>query len=164
VGHPHRGRIAGFSPGDWIEVIDDWREFAGLPGVMAQIANVDESIQAITLTAAVPDGVLDTDERGHPDHGRHTRIRRWEGPGAIPVPDGTIDLEDGISVTFSLGSGGSYRTGDYWSFPARSVDAPVEWFTEAPPEGIHHHFARLALVTLPVEVQSCRTFWPPKRE
>jgi hypothetical protein len=125
---------------------------------MAQIANVGEGTDTITLTAEIPARVFDADERGSLDQERHTCIRRWESPGVTPVPTGYVELDAGIEVKFGSGS---YRTGDYWTIPARSADASVEWPPDVPPEGIHHHYARLALVTLPDDVQSCRTFWPP---
>lgn len=158
-------RIACFNPGDWIEITDDWREFAGLPGAMAQIANVDRDTRMITLTTPIPAEVFDADAQGSPNPARHTRIRRWEGPGVLPVPsDGVpLDLADGVGIAFSTHpAGGDYHVGDYWTFAARSADASVEMLSEVPPQGIHHHYARLALVTLPDDVQSCRTFWPPK--
>ena len=38
-----------------------------------------------------------------------------------------------------------FRAGDYWVFAARTADASVELLDAAPPRGIHHHYARLAL-------------------
>jgi hypothetical protein len=180
-----RDRVLRFKPGDWIDITDDWREFAGLPGVMARVQNVDDATRTITLDAGLPTGTFDTDAQGLTDPERHTRIRRWSqkgvvtdtnnqvladltvvgSPGVIPVPpDGTsVDLIDGARITFSTRpTGGAYRVGDYWIFAARTANASIEELTEAAPRGIHHHYARLALVTLPSNVDDCRTLWPPE--
>jgi hypothetical protein len=62
-----------------------------------------------------------------------------------------IDLEDGVQVWFD--QRGSYRTGDYWLIPARTVTADVEWPRDAsgqpllaPPAGVDVHYAPLAWV------------------
>jgi hypothetical protein len=123
---------------------------------------------------------------------RHLRVRRWDqarkvfkvGSGGNPVEvqdldvtgsTGVIDvpgdpatklmLENGITVSFdvALGSSGGFRTGDYWVFAARTADASVEILKEAPPRGIHHHFARLGIWDLASgEVSDCRHHWPPE--
>ena len=41
-----------FSPGDWVEVTDDWREFSGAPGEIRQIDTVDDASRSIALKAA----------------------------------------------------------------------------------------------------------------
>src|SRR5262249_23079110 len=51
---------------------------------------------------------------------------------------------------------GTDRPGDYWVFAARTTDASFDRLTKAPPRGIHHHFARLAVVTLPGTATDCR--------
>ena len=45
-----------FSPGDWVEITDDWREFAGKPGDIRQIDTVDDSSRTITLKTALSAG------------------------------------------------------------------------------------------------------------
>ena len=42
-----------FSPGDWVEVTDDWREFADKPGDIRQIDTVDDASRTITLKSAL---------------------------------------------------------------------------------------------------------------
>src|SRR6185436_10525853 len=37
-----------------------------------------------------------------------------------------------------------------------------EELKQSPPRGVHHHFCRLGLVTLPNSVTDCRTLWPPE--
>ena len=80
----------------------------------------------------------------------------------MPASGTPFILEDGVEVTFTTDpSGGAFRSGDYWIFVARTADASVEELTEAPPRGVHHHYCRLAVITLPDIVIDCRTFWPP---
>jgi hypothetical protein len=38
-----------------------------------------------------------------------------------------------------------FRTGDYWTFAARTADSLVEPLIEAPPSGIHHHYCLSSL-------------------
>ena len=181
-----------FKTDDWVEIIDDARELAGLPGFMRNVKNVTDTTRTITIDEALPAGTFPTDAGGAPLPESHTRIRRWDQKGqvrdtsggvhhnlnapepdeakkgVIPVPAvGTaLVLEDGIQLEFSLDpeiAGGRFRAGDYWVFAARTTDASVEKLREAPPRGIHHHYCRLAMVTFPATVEEdCRIFWPPE--
>ena len=150
---------------------------------------VDDALRTITLEKPVSSNTLfPVDAQGRPDAKRHTRIRRWDqagqvlrtdtaqptnyfdldsaaSTGAIPVPGSgntAIALENGIVVKFSVDpAGGTFRAGDYWVFAARAADASVELLAKAPPRGIHHHYAKLGLLTLPTTLTDCRIFWPP---
>jgi hypothetical protein len=181
-----RDQILGFSAGDWIEITDDYLELHGCSGQLHQIASVSAPDLTITLMdqittsanfpALQPGGLTDPD--------RHTRIIRWDqqgkvyqsdgatvyfdtGPaasgGAIPVPPAgtTLILENGVTVAFGLITGGQFNIGDFWIFAARAADGTVENLNQAPPLGIHHHYARLAVVDLagspPNPVIDCRT-------
>jgi len=75
-------------------------------------------------------------------------------------------LEHGIVAAFSIapGGNGTFRAGDHWIFAARTADTSIEELDEAPPDGIHHHYARLGVVTLPDEETDCRRLWPPLDE
>ncbi|KAF5409207.1 MAG: Right handed beta helix region [Candidatus Udaeobacter sp.] len=157
-----------FSPGDWVEIADDWREFTGEPGEIRQIDSVDDSSRTITLKTALTAGLFPVDGQNLTDPARHTRIKRWDqdssGPAVIEVPaSGTpFILEDGVEVTFTTEpDDGAFRSGDYWIFVARTADASVEELDAAPPRGVHHHYCRLAIITFPDVVINCRTFWPP---
>ena len=44
---------------------------------------------------------------------------------------------------------------------ARVADGSIDLLDAAPPRGIHHHYARLAMVTLPNVQEDCRIHWPP---
>jgi len=179
-----RDSIMHFRIGDWIEITDDRREFARKSGLMAQVKSVDDTNRIVTLVTALPAGSFPTDGQGNTVPVNHTRVRRWDqkgqvrdtngvllvdlnapgGDGVIPVPAiGTpIVLEDGVQITFNTATGGNYRIGDYWNFAARTADASVEALNAEPPRGVHHHYARLALVTFPGTVTDCRTLWPPE--
>jgi hypothetical protein len=170
-----------FSVGDWIEITDDFLEFAQQPGLICQVKDVDDATQIITLTSALPAGKLATDPKEIVS--RQTRITRWDqrgkvtdtndnllvdldapgSKGLIPVPPhGTsIILEDGVQITFDTPANGIYRVGDFWCFAARTADASVEKLVAAAPRGIHHHYCRLAIVTFPNPPTDCRHLWPP---
>lgn len=179
-----RDDVLGFHDGDWVEVLDDHREFSGTPGELRRIEVHDED-GTVTVDPALPaDLRLDATTAAE----RHLRIRRWDqrGPivtstgslvvdldlptatGAIPVPTSTTDrivLERGLAVGFST-TGADFRPGDHWIVPARAADAaagpPQEGplLVDAPPLGIHHHYARLAVLDLPGDPSDCRPDWP----
>jgi len=160
-----RDDVLRFSVGDWIEITDDWLEFAQKPGLIRQVKDVQDATQTITLTAPLPNQTFATDPTEIV--ARHTRITRWDqkgkvfdtnnnllvdldapgSTGLIPVPDEgmSIILEDGVQITFQTPADGIYRIGDFWCFCARTADASVEELVEAPPQGIYHHCCRLAV-------------------
>jgi len=83
----------------------------------------------------------------------------------VPPPGTSLILENGVTVSFDLnpatGFTGAFEVDDYWAFAARATDGTVESLVEAPPLGIHHHYARLALVTPLGTPSDCRIPWPP---
>ena len=107
-----RDSVLRFNDGDWIEITDDVREFAGRPGVIRKLAHVDPTTRTLTLDQHLPAGEFPADAEQL--RARHTRIRRWDqtGPdveangGLVAVPPlGTpLVLEDGIQITFSGGT------------------------------------------------------------
>ena len=174
-----RDQVLGFAPGNWIEIVDDSLEFSGQPGELHQIDTIDFSAKTITLRTK-----LSGFSAGDTDPTRHTRIRRWDQSGKVYEADGTtvwwdIDaqgaadipvppsgtsliLENGIIVSFDLSvSGGSFLTRDFWSVAARTADGSVELLDKAPTRGLHHHYARLSIVTFPSSATDCRNPWPP---
>jgi len=164
-----RDQILRFNVGDWIEITDDFREFQGLAGHMAQITVIDEANRLLTFAPAIP-GAITFDPT---DPTRHTRVRRWDqaqnvdANGLLDVVVGPIDIEDGIRVTFTLDPGtGGFKVGDYWVFAARTADGSVELLQAAPPRGILHHFCRLGFIHWGATVDDtrftdCREHWPP---
>lgn len=180
-----RDQVLGFAPGNWIEILDDSLEFAGQPGQppgqpgeLRQIDSVDYAAKTITL--AKPLGAHFANPQVH------TRIQRWDQSGNVYLQDGktvwwdvdtqggdipvppagtALLLENGIIVNFDLDAsitGGTFHTRDFWTFAARTADGSVETLNRAHPRGIHHHYAKLSIVTfLPSSAPDCRTEWPP---
>jgi hypothetical protein len=177
-----RDSVLRFSVGNWVEITNDLREFAGLPGDMRKIASVDDVTRRITFAANVSADLMNNDPKVL--QAVHTRLKRWDqsgivkdtngkqlvnlntaSQGTIPVPtDGApIVLENGIEITFSFDpAGGSMRSGDFWTVATRTADASVEVLDKAPPRGIHHHYCRLAVVKFPNTATDCRVLWPPQ--
>lgn len=156
--------------GDWVEVLDDDNEPTDTPGLLTQVADIDADDLIVTLANPVA-GV---------DPARHAKLRRWDSAGAIRVgPPRWIAIEDGIEVRFEAGS---YRTGDYWLIPARTIlgnpllvsgnglDWPIAGGAPIAraPEGIVHGYARLAVVRRSVDGQvrehDCRSAFPALTE
>ncbi|QID17607.1 right-handed parallel beta-helix repeat-containing protein [Nitrogeniibacter mangrovi] len=182
-----RDEVLSFHAGDWVEVTDDWRELHGQPGELRRISpsqGVDPVARTLTFEAPLTAGLFPTDGQDATDALRNTRVRRWDQAGEIHQEDGTVVadlnalgatgeieippagtrlfLEDGIVVEFTLAeANGAFHSGDYWVVAARTTDASVEILDAAPPLGIHHHYARLAVVDLPDGETDCRTLWPP---
>jgi hypothetical protein len=181
-----RDEVLRFVEGDWVEITDDVRELHGEPGVIRQIKapnGVSDATRKVVLAKPLPAGVFPTDAENQTIPARHTRIRRWNQRGKVFRDDGTTQfadldttdgvipvppagtsllLEDGIVVRFDLdGASTTFHTGDHWSFAARTADASVEILDRAPPLGIHHHYARLAVVDFPDNETDCRVLWPP---
>jgi uncharacterized protein DUF6519 len=157
-----RDDVLRFIPTDWVELLDDAHELDGKPGIIAQVDFVDQAQQTITLTAPLG-GTIDVN--------RNPRIRRWDQTagltnGVVPAGFGTtIDLEDGVQVTLTLADpGGKVRTGDWWVFWARAATASVEELDQAPPRGIRHHYARLAILDKGKIVDDCRVVFPGECE
>jgi len=137
-----------FAADDWIEITDDRNELNGIPGEMRRIVSIDGSGSAVTLNAPLT-GALSADS---------ARATCWDQKGVgkagvIPVPDGgrPVALEDGISVSFTTARG-VFRPGDYWLILARAATRSIDPLHEAPPRGIHHHYAELALFTPPGKI------------
>jgi parallel beta-helix repeat protein len=153
IERPPRDAEIRVSADDWVELTDDVREWSGRPGVMCQVDQVRDTTGEIVLKAAPAEAI---------DVARNGRLRRWDhrGGAMIPVPAwGTaIELEKGVEVVFSAApnTSGTMRTGDYWVFAARTADASVEALDAAPPRGIHHHYAPLAVVDAAGIPHDCR--------
>jgi hypothetical protein len=179
-----RDQVLGFVPGNWIEVLNDTLYLNGQPGELCQIDSIDVSGKTITLAAPLTNASFPP---GTPATASNTRIRRWDQSGKIYEADGktlwydlgasgvggdipvpaagtTLLLESGITVSFGLSSAtGGFLTGDFWTFAARSADGSLyPTLAKAAPRGIHHHYAKLALVSFgPASASDCRSKWPP---
>jgi hypothetical protein len=169
----------GFTSGCWVELIDDARELLGLPGTLVKLAKVEG--QLLTVDAA---SITTSDVLAWSDSLVNPNVRRWDHSqigdivlkrGAVPIVESTateiewIDLEDAIQVQFS--HRGEYRTGDYWTIPARVATGAIEWPADEAgsaaalsPFGIEHHYAPLGFVKWDrkeLEVRSCRCVFAP---
>lgn len=163
-----RDDVLGLHENDWVEVIDDATELAGLPGTLAQITKIDPD-NILTLSK----DVNTYDLNGHP------KLRRWDSGDqiAVTVPvtnEGYIKLEDGIEIKFEIDT---FHTGDYWLIPARTVPGQfgdIEWPQDGSdpaallPFGILHHYCKIAIITFDGEeitdVDDCRDKFPPLTE
>jgi len=91
--------------------------------------------------------------------------------GTIPINEGITEdswltLEDGVQIQFQPGEGtieshsgggltkNSYRTGDYWLIPARTIIGDVLWPQDPSghpealsPHGVKHHYTLLAVIS-----------------
>lgn len=131
--------VSGFAAGQWIELVDERHELLGTPGDFARISSADAQVLTLDRTLSGYDA-------------NTLRVRRWDfsdagGPPAITFAaanGGFIPLESGVEVKFEPGT---YKPGDYWLIPARTLTG-VEWpYTEPQlPAGVQHHYCRLGLV------------------
>lgn len=162
-----RDEATGLQVGNWVEIVDDVIDLSGKPGPLLKVKEINAARATVTLegeTTGIP--VYKEGEEAT----RNAYLRRWDhqemafkdkndartpNGGVLFVfgqaGDGWLDLEKGIQVQFQ--NEGTYRPGDYWLIPARTVTGDVEWPGEVdnptalPPHGVEHHFAPLAIVT-----------------
>jgi len=185
-----RDAVLRFNTGDWVEITDDIRELSQRCGEM-RLITVNEAARRITFTPALPAAMI---PGAFPNsdfpRDRNLRVRRWDqkhevlrtGPGGttpvfqdldagttgvinVPAAGTTLLLENGVTVSFASAGAKGFRAGDFWVFAARTADASVELLTDAPPRGIHHHYARLGIWDVAAgTVSDCRNGWPPAVE
>jgi len=185
-----RDDVLRFNSGDWVEILDDVREFSQRCGEIRCITVEPNKDRHITLNAPLPAEML---PGAFPDsefpRQRNLRVRLWSqrdvvlstagngttavfqdlndpaSTGVIKVPASgtTLLLENGVTVSFDSTGNKGFRAGDYWVFAARTSDASVELLDKATPRGIHHHYARLSLwdAGTNTEPTDCRHHWPP---
>ena len=186
-----RDDVLRFNAGDWVEIIDDAREFSQRCGEIRNIT-VNEAAHRISFSPALPAEMLPA-TFPNPDfpQTRNLRVRRWDqkkkvlraGPGGatlpfqdldavgstgvinVPAAGTTVLLENGVTVSFSSTGDKGFKAGDYWVFAARTADASVEVLNNEPPRGIHHHYERLGIWDVAAgAVTDCRHPWPPRGE
>src|SRR5690606_4638102 len=184
-----RDEVLGLHDGDWVEILDDVREFSQRPGELRRLSIADPGNRRASFAPALPADMLPP---AFPDDAlpaqRNLRVRRWDqagkvfrvtgtgttaqvqdldaagSTGLIAVPAAGIELilEHGVTVAFSSAGNRGFRRGDWWTFAARTADASVEALDAAPPRGTHHHHARLGIWDVAAgSVSDCRTPWPP---
>lgn len=155
VANTGRDATLGFASGQWVELTDDTHDLLGIPGMMVQI---DHIVGDIIIVKQPASGTIK-----YSDYPRNPKIRRWDQPDAVEKVqvaasnNGYIPLEGGVEILFA---GTQFKTGDYWLIPARTAIADTEiggidWPQDSGgnplalgPDGITHHYTRLALVTL----------------
>jgi hypothetical protein len=157
LAHLGRDSCTSLVEGDWIELVDDGVLAGGGSGPLARVEKVDRDELGVELRAADGAGALPSYSEEEARR-RHALLRRWDhrgdikkNGGALAVVEGQkgeIELEDGIRIRFE--PGGEYRTGDYWTVPARVATGDVLWpgGPDAPefrlPEGPKRYYAPLA--------------------
>ena len=167
VSSPGRDGALGFAADDWVELIDEGRELSGLPGTLVQLAEAEGN--RLVVEPGTATGTLD-----FADFPRAPRVRRWDSDGrpAVEVPGGNagwIPLELGVEVRWPATA--TFRTGQWWSVPARTALDDVIWPapggtpSQLPPFGDRHRFARLAVATFEEGAwtvhSDCRELFPP---
>jgi hypothetical protein len=138
--------VLGFAPDQWVEVSDEERTLRGERGVLAKVTFVEGTELTVVWPAGPPMQMA--------SFGTNPTVRRWDA-GEQPMQAGTwIALEGGVEVELT---GTTFRTGDYWLIPARTIVGCVEWPTTGPnkepvfkhPHGVVHHYTPLAVLTNP---------------
>ncbi|MGB7953127.1 MAG: DUF6519 domain-containing protein, partial [Candidatus Nitrosopolaris sp.] len=112
----------------WVEINDDRRELAGMPGSLIQILDVDQNNNTIKFdpNSVIGDHIT---EANFPKE-FNPKIRRWDGSvglnaASVPATNfGYVKLENGIEVKFE---NGTYATGDYWLIRASTATGDIEW-------------------------------------
>ncbi|WP_250292294.1 DUF6519 domain-containing protein [Streptomyces atroolivaceus] len=171
----------GLNVGDQVECVDTGYTSRGEPLPLLRIEEIDLPGRRVRLS-----------DEPHPSVGRspglHPFLRRWDQRpgsrhrgatgrtkqsagkprgGALRIEEGGwLPLEDGVFVYFEPGR--TYRSGDYWTVPARTATGGVEWPTDAArrpllqsPKGIGVHHAPLAWVLGEGSVADLRMTFAP---
>lgn len=157
-----RDKELAFAAGQWVELIDDARELRGEPGTLVRISAADGRV--LTLDPATADGPTTL-----ASFGANPRVRRWDSNGTLrPTNNAWFDLEDGVQARVTAGT---YRTGDYWLIPARTVTGDIEWPATGGtpdlqlPHGVEHRYCRLAVMRFDgaawTAIDDCRRLFPP---
>ncbi len=161
-----QGTGINFEKQDWIEIIDERHILHVIPGSFVRISEVEENKIIFDSSSRIGENVstINFPLKYNPI------IRKWNGsksPLQKVISDDNyhISLEYGIEIQFTEGT---YRSGDYWIFPARP-QVGVLWEKEdgvpkfRQPDGIEHHYCPLALLKLQKNkytlLSDCRKFF-----
>jgi len=170
-----RDDATAFAQNQWVELQDDaaWRELrSGHMVRLGEVNGLDIAIAEIrdpATNAAVTDAGGDPQVAALPAVGT---LRRWEGGVPVAVAaDTALALESGIQVTFGAGR---LSAGDWWTIPARTLTAAIEWPADPatgdplaiPAQGVAHHVMPLGIVERTAggrlrAVEDCRNLFPP---
>jgi hypothetical protein len=181
----------GLAESEWVEIQDDTYVLQNRAETMLQVHSIDRSSMMVTLNGVAAAG---QDATKHPLLRRWDYQEGDPADGGLQLgSDGAalveeskwLSLEDGVQIQFqppdSVKTPNQYRTGDYWLIPARTATGDVEWPTEIeqdsqgntvtvriakPPDGIEHHYASLAVISVAADgtvttVADCRKQFGP---
>ena len=176
VADPGKDAVLAFAGDQWVELRDEGRVLRGEPGILVQLHHVQGDVLTIK---AWPNNTALT----MADFGAVPTVRRWDSPGEVVVSTADpIDLgDDGVQVQFAAGD---YRTGDFWTIPARTqtlerladsnVIGGIDWPRDTngplfqPLQGIMHHYAPLGLLRFDgtnwTVLSDCRHLFPAATE
>lgn len=158
VSEPSREAERAVAGARWIELADDTRTLSARPGIFVEVVREGDAFE---ITSASPPTLADFDGT--------TIARRWDSNGVVSITTGSfVEIEDGVEVEFGAGT---YRSGDHWLVPARSLTGKVLWPRVAgvaqfeAPHGIEHKYCPLALFDLAggtwTRHSDCRVLFPP---
>lgn len=188
VSDPGKDPTLAFAGNQWVELGNERRTLRGEPGVLLQLKFVNGNDLEVSWPNNKPLTMGDFPTR--PGIGTPPTVRRWdckEGPIPVTVATSTTAenwqaLEDGVEVEFDADkTHTTYRTGDYWLIPARTLTGNVEWPQSEsdaqnetkplfkPRHGVEHHYCPLALLELTGTsswklISDCRKLFPPSTE
>jgi len=147
--------VAGFGGAQFAEISDEERYLNGQPGDLIPVT-VKGSLLSLG-SGAVLAGL-----------GTTPTARRWESAAVNLTTDAWLDLEDGVQIRFTAGD---YRTGDWWTIPARTIPGTVDWPVDESgpqlqePHGIERHYTALGVLDLAgatwTSIDDCRLIFPP---
>ncbi|HEY1247417.1 MAG TPA: DUF6519 domain-containing protein, partial [Nitrososphaera sp.] len=155
----------GYPLGSWVEFTDELHELWNIPGTLAKVIDVKG-----TEIYFDPDSIKG-DSISHDNYPKmyNPKVRRWDSIGTVnqgvsTQNEGYIDLEHDIQIKFgksdssdSKVSPAIFTTGAYWLIEARRTDELkiIEWPVDEvgkpvalQPEGIKHHYTKLALLSV----------------
>ena len=167
-----KDELLGFAVGQWVEVVNEVSIFNQEVDQLFKIKEIDTANRIIELDKELPEKWQQLSFK-ELITGKY-KLQRWDqgrraNENGIPISTEWIEIEQGIQLKFSKGT---YRTGDYWLVPARSINASIEWpldpIDKLPIEqsahGIKHHYAKLARLDVGGDGQSkiedCRLRFP----
>jgi hypothetical protein len=168
----------GLAEKDWVEIQDDDSVLLNRAENLLQVQSIDRLSMTVTLAGTPSSNTGKSPSKhpllrrwdqqaGDPAEGglelgpdNAAKLVASSGPD-------WLELENGVQIQFQPPVAGQaapeYRTGDYWLIPARTATGDVEWPAETvtdaqgnisqspvalPPQGIQHHYAPLANVTV----------------
>lgn len=138
----------GFAVGQWLELTNNEQDLRGRANPLYKIKKIEGNELFLDTTAVATPSDL------QPNETWPTQARRWDGAQAVKESSSEWQtLADGVQVQFQPGQdagSNQYRTGDYWAIPVRTATGNVDWpsNTALPPQGIAHHYAPLAIVSI----------------